>query len=525
MPPEVKTAVGAAANVWPRGRHAWLALAISAGCGVLHTLAFAPRDWWWLQIIALAGLCAIVSRSAGTRQAVLAGGAFGLGWFLSGIWWLYISMHTYGGMPAALAGAAVGLFAFYLALYPALAAGLTKRLAPVAGTGQVITFAAAWLLGEWLRGVIFTGFPWLASGYAHTDGPLAGYAPVVGMYGVSGIAAACAALLALAGSRVHTGWRCAAVPFVAMLTLAGGGAALATIRWTQPSHGPMSVRLLQGNIPQEMKFERSTILSAMALYRDMIIARPADLIVTPETAFPLLLQQIPDDVAKPLRGFVEATDSHVILGAVGARMTNQGPTDFANSLFGVAPHDSMLYRYDKFHLVPFGEFVPWGFHWFVDMMRIPLGDFMRGAPTQPAFAVGPHRAALDICYEDLFGEEIARTLREQAQPADVLINASNLAWFGNTIALDQHLQIARMRSLETGRPLLAATNTGATAIIDARGKVQARLPYFTQGVLEGTVQPHQGLTPYIRYGNWPVLFLVVIVLGAAAGIAQRKKTR
>lgn len=509
----------------PRPTRARWLLPLCVLLGVLHTIAFAPRDWWWLQMLSLAGLYGALSLCRGVRGAALAGGTFGLGWFLSGIWWLYISMHTYGGMPAAMAGAAVVLFAIYLSFYPALAAALTQRLAPAPGVGRALVFAAAWLLGEWLRGVIFTGFPWLASGYAHTDGPLAGYAASLGVYGISGVAAACAALGVEAARRLRqTRWRPAAAPLAALLVLLGGGLALRTIHWTQPDGAPMTVRLLQGNIPQSMKFEPDTVRRAMAWYRDQIIARPADLIVTPETAFPLPLQQIPEDIARPLRGFVEATGSHVVLGAVG--ISTEGDTiQYANSLFGVLPHQPTLYRYDKHHLVPFGEFVPWGFHWFVNLMHMPLGDFTRGAPAQPALPVGMHRAALDICYEDLFGEEIARTLREQPEPADVLVNVSNLAWFGDTIALDQHLQIARMRTLETGRPLLAATNTGATAMIDAQGRVRGVLPYDTADVLEGTVQPYQGLTPYIRHGNLPVLLVAAVVLGAAAGVAQRKKTR
>lgn len=508
----------------PRTRQGWSYATIGAACGVLHMLAFAPRDWWWLEIAALAGLYALIERGASVRQAIVSGWAFGLGWFLAGIWWLYVSMHTYGAMPAPIAGLAVVLFAIYLALFPALAAGLSRSLAPRPGVRRILCFAAAWLLSEWLRGTLFTGFPWLASGYAHTDGPLAGYAPVVGMYGVSAAAAGSAALLA---TLCRPGMPLARrlMPLLALLAVGGLGLGLSHVAWTHPSHRPISVRLLQGDVPQEMKFERSGVEQAMRLYRDMIVAKPADLIVTPETAFPVLLQQIPDDVATPIRTFADATGSHILLGAVGDTLTPQGPTDFTNSLFGLNPGSQTLYRYDKHHLVPFGEFVPFGFRWFVDLMKIPLGDFHRGDAIQPSFAVGPNRIAGDICYEDLFGEEIARTLRHQAEPADVLVNASNLAWFGNTIALDQHLQIARMRSLETGRPMLMATNTGATAIIEASGQIQAALPRETPGVLEGSVQPYAGLTPYIRLGNWPALILAVLVLGAAAGIAKRSKTR
>lgn len=508
---------------WP----AWRARVLAGLAGIAQTLAFAPRDVWWLQLLAMAGLFALVERSASRRDAFWLGGCFGLASFVSGIWWLYISMHTYGGMPAIMAGAAVVLFSIYLALYPALAACVT-RWVTAAGPWRAFAFAGAWTLAEWLRGTVFTGFPWLSPGYAHVDGPLSGFAPLVGVYGIGGLAALAAAWLARAVLPVVVTTRpmrpmrrFAAV--VGTLALLGAGALLARHEWTAPSGKPLTVRLLQGNIAQDMKFERAGIDHAMALYRDMIVAAPADLIITPETAFPVLLQAIPPDVAGPIREFVDRTGSHVVLGAVGATLTDRGPTDLTNSLFGVTPRDQTLYRYDKHHLVPFGEFVPWGFRWFVDMMHIPLGDFLRGTATPGGFPIRDQRVALDICYEDLFGEEIAQALRNMPAPATVLANSTNLAWFGDTIALDQHLQIARMRTLETGRPMLRATNTGATAIIDAHGRVQGRLPAMSTGALTGNVQPYSGLTPYVRFGNAPALVLALVALGL--GLAMTRRSR
>ncbi len=330
-------------------------------------------------------------------------------------------------------------------------------------------------------------------------------------------------MLPVAGTTPQPGPARRLAAVVGVLALLGAGAGLARHAWTTPSGKPLTVRLLQGNIAQDMKFERAGIDHAMALYRDMIVAAPADLIITPETAFPVLLQGIPPDVAGPIREFADRTGSHVVLGAVGATLTDRGPTDLTNSLFGVTPRDATLHRYDKHHLVPFGEFVPWGFHWFVDMMHIPLGDFLRGTATPSGFAVADQRVALDICYEDLFGEEIAQTLRSMPEPATVLANSTNLAWFGDTIALDQHLQIARMRTLETGRPMLRATNTGTTAIIDAHGRVQGRLPTMTTGALTGSVQPYSGLTPYVRFGNLPALGLALIALGLGLAMSRRAR--
>ena len=256
----------------------------------------------------------------------------------------------------------------------------------------------------------------------------------------------------------------------------------------------------------------------LELYRDMITAAPADLVVTPETAFPVILQDLPVDIARDVRTYMEKTGTTVVFGAAGA----DSPVDFTNSVFAIGPELESLYRYNKHHLVPFGEFIPFGFHWFVDMMKMPLGDFRRGTLDQPAVPVRGIHVAPNICYEDLFGEEIAATLRQQATPANLLANVTNLAWFGDTIALDQHLQISRMRALEMRRPMLRATNTGMTAVVRPDGSVQAKLPTFEVGTLTADVQGMQGLTPYIRWGNVPALAGSVLVLLMALRARRRR---
>jgi apolipoprotein N-acyltransferase len=465
----------------------------------------------------------------------LAGGAFGFGNFVTGVWWLYVSMHHYGEMAAPLAGAALVLFSLYLALYPALSAGLWSlcagrgaskahddRTDSPAWRGAVV-FASACALGEWLRGTVFTGFPWLASGYAQVDGPFAGLAAIGGVYGVGWVLALASALIgqSVCAQFAHVRRRAAVwAPACVALCLIAAGLLLARVAWTSPNDAPLDVRILQGNVKQEMKFDEAGVRAAVDLYERMITAHAADLIVTPETAIPLLPQQFPETFARTLRTFSDNTGSSLLIGALGATVTPDGRfTDVTNSFFGVTPNSRQLYRYDKRHLVPFGEFVPWGFHWFVQLMNIPLGDLARGQPVQKAFTVRNESIDVDICYEDIFGEEIARTLRESPQPAGILVNASNLAWFGNTIALDQHLQMARMRTLETGRPLLAATNTGTTAVIDAQGRVTARLPTFTTGQIEAKVQGMTGRTPYISLGN--KLVLAVSLAFLAFGLAFR----
>ncbi|MFM0293637.1 MULTISPECIES: apolipoprotein N-acyltransferase [Paraburkholderia] len=533
---------------------------VALAAGAANTLSFAPTPHGgWLELAIFVFFFAWLTRATGWKSAALTGGAFGFGNFVTGVWWLYVSMHFYGGMAAPLAGAAVVLFSLYLAIYPALAAGVWSFCAGHARNGATaddtpfsptwhgaLAFASAWAIGEWLRGTVFTGFPWLASGYAQVDGPFAGFAPVAGVYGVGWMLALVAALIVQAllpllrsrkprgNANGEAGSNAAkpdaarvAAPGAIALALIAAGLLLPLVQWTVPANAPLTVRLLQGNVKQEMKFEESGMRAAIDQYQQMITSKPADLIVTPETAIPVLAQQLPAPFASAVRNFSNTTGSAILFGAIGGTITPEGQViDYTNSLFGVTPGTRDVYRYDKHHLVPFGEFVPWGFRWFVNLMSIPLGDFFRGAPVQKPFMVHNQPVAVDICYEDIFGEEIARTIRESDTPAGVLVNSTNLAWFGDTIALDQHLQIARMRSLETGRPMLRATNTGMTAAIDANGKVLGRLQPYTVGSLDLTVQGTSGSTPYVTSGNNTVLavslFLLAFGFAFGPGIRRRK---
>ena len=521
---------------------------VALAAGAANTLSFAPTPHGgWLELVIFAFFFAWLTRTTGWKSAALTGGAFGFGNFVTGVWWLYVSMHYYGGMAAPLAGAAVVLFTLYLAVYPALAAGVWSFCAGHARNGAfddtpfsptwhgAFAFASAWAVSEWLRGYVFTGFPWLASGYAQVDGPLAGYAPIAGVYGVGWMLALVAALIVQALVRVNepaearkgaTRMARVAPAAVVALALIAAGMLLPLVTWTVPANAPLNVRLLQGNVKQEMKFEEAGMVAAINEYQQMITAKPADLVVTPETAIPVIIQELPEPFALAVRKFVDTTGTSVIFGAIGGTITPEGRlVDYTNSLFGITPGSHELYRYDKHHLVPFGEFIPWGFRWFVAMMNIPLGDFARGAQVQKPFLVHNQPVAVDICYEDIFGEEIARSIRESDTPAGVLVNSTNLAWFGDTIALDQHLQIARMRSLETGRPMLRATNTGTTAAIDAHGNVIARLAPYTVGSIDVTVQGTSGNTPYVTSGNNTVLAvsLFLLAFGFAFGPGVRRR--
>ncbi|WP_076592390.1 apolipoprotein N-acyltransferase [Herminiimonas arsenitoxidans] len=490
--------------------------------GALNVFAFAPFGFWQVQIIALALLFYLILQAPSVKSSVLTGWAYGFGWFGCCIYWLYISMHQYGGMPAPIAALAVILLAAFLGLLPALATGLAARFQ----RGRVIpswimlllVLPALWMFSEWLRGWVFTGFPWAISGYAHTNSPLAGYAPLIGVYGVGWLAALLAACLVLLPNKKF------AFPLFIVILAAGLG--LKTVSWTTPNGQDISVRLLQGNVPQEIKFDAEQINATLTLYEDMIRAAPADLIATPETALPLLAHQLPADYLPRLAEFSTASNSHLVIGIP----ISDGPQQYANSVIGITPTPASgtapkLYRYDKHHLVPFGEFIPLGFRWFVDMMHIPLGDFSRGDALQAPFAVKDQWVLPNICYEDLFGEEIAGQLRASdaagAPVATLLLNVSNIAWFGDSIALPQHLQISQMRAIETGRPMLRATNTGATAIIGPDGKVLSQLKPFERGVLTASVQGYHGITPYVAIGNVFIVLLAFALLLAAWYLARR----
>lgn len=490
--------------------------------GALNVLAFAPFNFWPLQIATLALMFFLVLRESSIRRGALLGYAYGYGWTVCGVHWLYVSMHYYGGMPSWMAALAVALLGVLMGGFAALGMGtvawLRQRWPISKAMLLLLVLPAVWALSEWLRGWVFTGFPWVVSGYAHNQSPLAGFAPLLGVYGIGWLAALIAGCLLLLPSKKRAAGFAAAL----VLLILGAGAGLKTIDWTAPNGRPISVRLVQGNVPQDVKFENDHISNTLTMYYEAILAAPADLIATPETAIPLMYSQLPPDFPELLSAFARKTGSYLTLGI----LVSDGPRKYANSLIGLPPAaGAPLYRYDKHHLVPFGEFIPWGFRWFVDMMRIPLGDQTGGPLLQGPFQVKDQWVLPNICYEDLFGEEIAAQLAaahySNAPQASLLLNISNIAWFGDSIALPQHLQISQMRALETGRPMLRATNTGATAVIDPKGRVTAQLAPFTRGVLSASVQGYRGVTPYVLLGNAPALALMVLMLVAACFFSRR----
>ncbi len=494
-----------------------------AALGALQTLAFVHTALWPL---CLAGMGLLVWRldAASPRRAALLGWAYGTAWLCAGTWWLFISMHTYGGLPAPLAVAAVFALSAALSLYLAAACAAYARWRR--GTGlDALLFAALWLLAELARGVLFTGFPWVASGYALIDSPAAVLAPWLGVYGMGAVLAALAAALPAVLVQLRpapTGQLRARAPWLppaAVLALI----VLATVgpRDFTRGAGSLSVALLQTNVAQDEKFAAERMPQTLAWVARELMAAQAGLVVAPETAVPLLPEQLEDLVP----GYWAALQSHFAApgraALVGVPLGDY-ERGYTNSVVGFSA--APLYRYDKTHLVPFGEFIPTGFRWFTRLMNIPLGDFARGVANPPSFAVGVQRVAPNICYEDLFGEELARRFVDPALTPTVFANVSNLGWFGDTVALPQHLNISRLRTLEFQRPMLRATNTGATAAIDHRGVVLAQLPPYTVGVLKAQVEGREGSTPFAwwagRFGLWPLWLAALGVVGAAAWLRR-----
>lgn len=495
------------------GRSALIFLPILVALGLLQALSFAPWHSDILQIGTLSlALWALRRRFARGRAGFSAFALFHLATLIAGLSWLHISMTRYGGMPQALSGLALIAFCTYLASFGALAyllSLLAERHQLIRGpVDRGLLLGALWALAEILRGWVFTGFPWLSLGYAHTDGILRHWAPWAGVYAVSAWAMCLASWLAdLPGClRSARGPRAALTPVVAVVAVLLV-TQLIDVRWSRTLGPPIRSLLLQPNVDQGQKF----LPERLERQHDRIIAMlgrsQSQLVVTPETAWIMPWALTPPATRQRL---LEALERHGGVLALGVPLGREVETGavlpiLSNSAILLQASGAVLGRYDKQHLVPFGEFVPWGFRWFVDLMHIPLGDFERGPRPAPVFTVAGHGVALNVCYEDLFPDEIAAQVR---QGAGLIVNMSNLGWFGDSHALAQHLQIGRMRSLELQRPTLRATNTGATAAIDAQGRVSAYLPHLTEEVLQAEVHPTQGLTPYARWDHRASLALL-----------------
>ncbi len=479
--------------------------------GLVLPLGFAPYGWYPLTVASLAVLFRLWLHSPPVR-AFRHGWIYGLGMFGGGVYWIQISIHQFGLPVLAFSVSMTALFVAFMALYPALAGWLSARL-PCASMYRrlLLLFPALWTLIEWLRGWLFTGFPWLTLGYSQIDGPLSAYAPLGGVYSVSLAAALLAGSLAALSLRRWGG----IIPFL----LVGGLAwPLDSRSWTGPDGPAARVALIQGGIEQAVKWDpaqrQETIDHYLALTRPHWNLR---LVIWPETAIPAFYSEL-QDFFQALHAAAAARGSAMLIGVPYNPPHDQGR--YYNSVIALGTGAG---RYDKRHLVPFGEYIPFGdlLKPVLFFLKIPMSDFSRGDPVQPLINAGGIPVSVSVCYEDAFGGEIIPAL----PAARLLINVSNDAWFGDSIAPHQHLEMARMRARETGRYLLRAANNGITAIIDARGRVVARAPQFVPYALTGEALPYAGATPYVRFGNAPVLLLLAGALLVAVVPAARRPRR
>jgi apolipoprotein N-acyltransferase len=484
----------------------WLALPVGAALA----LGFAPFDVWPLAIFCFAYLF-LAWQDAEPRRAAKLGFLFTAGVYLAGTYWLYHSIHELGHAPVWLTIFIMLALVAIMSAYSAIVGYVLARWlrthpgsAVASALRYMLIFPAAWSLLEWFRGWFLSGFPWLALGYTHLDTPLAGFAPVGGVYSMTFVVAICAGALAtlIAGT---TRARIAAVAVVAVLWTTGF--LLSKQSWTQTVDGPVTVAIVQGAVPQDLKWTQD-LEKTVDLYTGL--TRPhlgANIIVWPEAALAALVHEV-TDVLQAQWSAARDKKSDLVLGQVRY--------DFDTKLYynAVLALSDKVEWYEKRRLVPFAEVFPvpkWARDW-LRGMDLPYSGFQAGERDQPALDAGGQKVALTICYEDAYGAEQLAVLKT----ATLLINVTNDAWFGDSTAAHQHLQISRMRALEAGRPMLRAANDGISAIIAADGRVQKTLPRFVPGVLDGAVQPRSGLTPYAQVGNWPVILLCFLVLMSVA---------
>jgi apolipoprotein N-acyltransferase len=498
-------------------KHALIALL----AGLALPLSFAPYGLWPLALLSLAVLFN-AWREVTPKVAALRGYLFGVGLFGHGVSWIQVSIHKFGLPVYSFSVTMTALFVLFMALYPALAGWLVRRLPARDDTWRLLLVApVVWTLVESIRGAFLSGFPWLVVGYGQVASWFAGYVPLAGAYGASLAVALAAAALAqgahaalrgagAAGTGRQRGSACAALTLV-VLPLAG--VLLGRIEWTAPVGPPARVALVQGAVPQAAKWRPEYREPTLRLYAEL--SEPhwgKDVVIWPESALPAFPQEI-DDYLSTLSARAREAGTAFMVGIP----TGDARGAYYNSLLMLGAGEG---RYDKHHLVPFGEYLPFDAQLrpLLNFLAIPMSSFTPGEARQAPLVAGALRFGASICYEDAYASEVRKAL----PAANVLVNVSDDAWFGDSLAPHQHLEIAQVRALEAGRPLLRATNTGISAIIDHRGRVLARSPQFEPHVLSGEADARKGATPFARYGHWPLYAVGVLLLVIATAASRRR---
>lgn len=486
----------------------WRGDMLALATGAATPLAFSPLGWWPLALLTTALLLAVWLFSTPCRAA-WRGFLYGLGLFSVGISWVFVSIHYYGYVGLGLSLFLTLLLILVMALFPMLLGWLLGRFFPQGFESRatryklLLVFPAAWLLMEWTRGWFMTGFPWLSLGYSQTDSPLAGLAPLLGIYGISWAVVFSAALLV--GLLFDKAGRIFYLAILASLWLLAGVAN--TADWTRPSGAPLDIVLLQGNIPQDLKWHPDVRRPTIELYTELSREHwGVDLIVWPETALPAFYYE----TETFLRDLEAEAQEHGTDMLIGMLTLDKDKRQYFNTMMSLGVQRG---QYRKNHLVPFTEYLPLKsvLGGLVSFMRVPMSDFSKGGAEQKPLRVADQYAGISICFEDAFGEEIIKALPE----ATLLVNVSNDAWFDDSWAPPQHLQMARMRALETGRPMLRATNTGISAIVDEKGRIIKKAPQFEVASISATIQPRTGMTLYALTGNWLVVLAALSLVGVS----------
>jgi apolipoprotein N-acyltransferase len=488
--------------------------------GFALTLSFAPYQQAYLAPLALAAFYVLCRRRT-WQQAAFTGFGFGFAMFGFGVWYAYISIHDNGGGDVVssilLTVVLAGFMALFLSLSGAALAWASKRTSPVL---RALWGALLWVLIEWLRGYwVLNGFPWLQIGYSQLGLPLSGFTPILGVYGVGFLLAACTFMLVELWLARPQRWIALAPAFAVAVLWAGGFYLNQYHSWTEPQGAPIRVTLLQGNIGQTEKWREDQRFATLQRYFEMSEQhwQDSDVIIWPETAIPAFYHQIDEHFLQPLGRRAAEYGVEIVAGVPYI----ESGKDYYNSVVVLGASGAQR-LYHKHHLLPFGEYLPLQplSGWVLDKLQIPLGDFAAGAIDQPLLQAGGQSFVTTICYEDVFGQQVAA----QAAQAGYLVNVTNDAWFGDSSQPYQHMQMAQMRALETGRYLARATNTGLTGFVDARGRLFAQLPLFTQDSLTATIQPMQGLTPYMRLGDYGCFLLLAALTLSATLLSRFERT-
>jgi len=483
-------------------QHRWYAYLLSLLSGALTTIAFAPFNLFPVSLITTSLLFFLWLHSS-TSRAFKHGFLFGVGLYGTGVYWIYYSMSQFGGVPLWLAIILTSLLVLFLALFPALAGYLFQRFFQTSQTSKawLIIMPSLFVLFEWIRGWIFTGFPWMTLGYSQIDTPLNGYTPIVGVFGLSWILLICSALLVY---MIENGKAAIKFSLLSLIIIIASGAILGSIEWTRPAGEPLKVSLLQGNISQDKKWLADQRQPTIEWYTRATRENwSSDFVVWPETALPAFYHQA--------KSFLDGLQEEALQNntdlLLGIPMMDPDNKQYYNGVISLGKQPGV---YHKQHLVPFGEFIPFEslLGNILKVFDVPMPNFSHSDNKNRILNVANHQIGISICYEDVFGEEIIVPLPE----VSLLVNVSNDAWFGDSIAPHQHLQIAQMRAVESGRPLLRATNTGVTAFIDHHGKIQSKLPQFVAQTLTDTTQPMSGSTPYSLLGNWLIVSSIFVIL-------------